>query len=70
MWTLKLSPQASAFYEGLTGKHKKQMSNAFDRLAQDPYQGKPLKGELKGYWSFRVGVYRILYLIRQTEIIV
>ena len=45
-----------------------QLSNGLNQLAQDPRQGKPLKGELKGYWSFRVGVYRILYLIRDNEI--
>ncbi|MBI4224456.1 MAG: type II toxin-antitoxin system RelE/ParE family toxin [Deltaproteobacteria bacterium] len=70
MWTLKLSQQASRFYEGLAGKHKKQMAHAFDKLALDPYIGKPLKGELKGYWSYRVGVYRMIYVIRQMQIIV
>lgn len=70
MWTLKLSPQAAAFYESLTGKHKKQVGNGLDRLAQDPHIGKLLKGDLDGYWSFRVGVYRILYIIRRAEVIV
>lgn len=70
MWSLKLSKQASQFYEGLAGKHKKQVGNAFDRLSQDPTIGKTLKGDLKGYWSYRVGVYRIIYIVRQTEIVI
>lgn len=70
MWTLKLSEQATRFYEGLSGKHKRQMASAFDRLMQDPHIGKALQGELKGYWSYRVGVYRVIYLIRHAEIIV
>jgi len=70
MWTLKLSEQAGRFYEGLSGKHKKQMGHALDRLSENPYEGKPLHGELKGYWSYRVGIYRILYVIRQTEIVI
>ena len=70
MWTLKLSPQAEAFYEELAGKHKNQVAHALDRLSQDPHIGKLLKGDLKGYWSYRVGVYRILYIVRKTEIIV
>jgi mRNA interferase RelE/StbE len=30
-------------------------------LSRDPLSGKPLSGELKGQYSFRVGVYRIIY---------
>lgn len=70
MWTLKLSSQANTFYEKLTGKYKRQVAAGLDRLAQDPYTGKLLKGDLKGYWSYRVGIYRIIYIIKQTEIIV
>lgn len=70
MWTLKLSKQANEFYELLSGKHKTQMENAFESLSRDPHAGKPLKGDLKGYWSFRVGIYRILYVVKHREIII
>ncbi|MBI4237848.1 MAG: type II toxin-antitoxin system RelE/ParE family toxin [Deltaproteobacteria bacterium] len=70
MWTLRLSRQAAQFFESLTGKHKTQMAHAFDRLTTDPHLGKTLRGELKGYWSYRVGVYRIIYVIRHTEIVI
>lgn len=68
MWTLILSVQAQQFYQSLTGKHRQQMAHAFDRLQGDPHEGKPLKGELKGYWSYRVAIYRILYTIRHQQI--
>jgi len=29
----------------------------------DPYNGKPLRYELKGIWSIRVGKYRLTYEI-------
>lgn len=70
MWTLKLSKQATDFVESTTGKHRAQLENALSLLANDPNQGKALKGDLKGYWSFRVGIYRIIYVIRRKEIIV
>lgn len=70
MWTLILSKQAHNFYEELTGKHKQQVANAFDVLQQDPKQGKQLKGDLKGYWAMRVGIYRIIYFIKGKEVIV
>ncbi len=41
-----------------------------DDLQRDPYQGKPLKGELKGRYSYRIGSYRIVYLIRRQELLV
>lgn len=70
MWTVILSPQARRFYGRLTGKHQVQMAHAFDQLRDDPHTGKPLKGDLKGYWSYRVGAYRILYAIRHHEVLV
>jgi len=70
MWTLKLSEQAADFYESLTGKYKQHVENAFSHLSQDPRIGKMLKGDLSGYWSYRVGIYRILYVIRNTEIVI
>ncbi|MGQ0645610.1 MAG: type II toxin-antitoxin system RelE family toxin [Elusimicrobiota bacterium] len=34
---------------------------AFHSIAQDPAQGKPLHGQLRGMSSYRLGSYRILY---------
>ena len=39
-------------------------------LAEDPHQGKPLRLSLKGYWSYRVGVYRIIYTIEHNVLTV
>lgn len=34
----------------------------------DPWQaGKPLRGELRGVWSAKVGSYRVLYTIEGPE---
>ena len=38
-----------------------RIRSALSFLAKDPFQGKPLKLSLKGKWSYRVGVYRIIY---------
>jgi mRNA interferase RelE/StbE len=47
-----------------------RVASALDDLQRDPHQGKPLKGKLKGRYSYRVGSYRIVYLIRQQELVV
>ena len=39
------------------------------RLVKAPEQyGAPLKGTLKGYWKLRVGDYRVVYKIVETEV--
>jgi mRNA interferase RelE/StbE len=43
---------------------------ALERLAEEPRAGKPLHGELSPWWSFRVGDYRIVYEIRESQIVV
>ena len=39
------------------------------KLGTEPRSyGKPLSGELKGYWRLRVGCYRVIYKIREDII--
>ena len=47
-----------------------RVAHALDDLGRDPFQGKLLKGELKGRYSYRVGSYRILYLVHQHQLLV
>lgn len=47
-----------------------RVARAVDELGSNPFQGKPLKGELKGRYSYRVGSYRILYLIHRHHLLV
>ena len=43
----------------------------YGALAQDPHRvGKPLRGELAGWWSARRGAYRVLYAINDREVVV
>jgi mRNA interferase RelE/StbE len=70
MWTVKVSEQASRFYAKLSGKEQRRMAAAFDCLQKDPRSGKMLKGELRDYWSYRVGDFRILYKIGEAEVVV
>ena len=47
-----------------------RLAAVVDDLQRDPYQGKPLKGELKGRYSYRIGSYRIVYLVRRQALLV
>jgi mRNA interferase RelE/StbE len=47
-----------------------RVRKAVERLGQDPRLGKRLAGELAPFWSYRVGDYRIVYEIRDEELVV
>jgi mRNA interferase RelE/StbE len=40
---------------------KVRIRKALDRIAETPYIGKPLRGNLADYWSYRVGNWRVIY---------
>lgn len=44
--------------------------SALDSLRNDPAKGKALKHKLKGKYSLRVGVYRIIYTVVKKQITV
>jgi mRNA interferase RelE/StbE len=43
---------------------------AIETLKINPYQGKSLKGRLKGSFSLRIGEYRVIYTIHKGKLIV
>jgi len=38
-----------------------------DEMLANPFSGVKLRGELEGRWRWRVGKYRIIYIIDQEE---
>ena len=51
---------------------RERIKNAIEtRLITDPSRyGKPLRGTLAGYWKLRVGDWRVVYAIRNNEVVV
>ena len=72
-YKLELSNQAERVIRRMAEREPalyQRVAGALDDLRRDPHQGKPLKGELRGRYSYRVGSYRIVYLVRQQELLV
>jgi mRNA interferase RelE/StbE len=72
-YNLALTRQAEAVLTQIAKKEPrffKRISNVLDGLEQDPFEGKPLKGKLKGLFSYRVGSYRIIYRIFQDRLLI
>lgn len=73
MYKVILLSEAQKVYKNLYITNKKlfeRINNALEALRSDPYMGKPLKDRLKGKYSLRVGVYRIIYSVDKHEITV
>lgn len=73
MYKIVLSSQAEKSYRKILYSNKevfRRIDNALESLKTDPFQGKALKHKLKGKFSLRVGVYRIIYLVKKKIITV
>ena len=72
-YRIELSNQAERVIRRMAQREPalyQRMARALEDLERDPFQGKPLKGELRGRYSYRIGTYRIVYLVRQHELLV
>ena len=59
--TPRFTPQARRFLEGAAAPLKDRLRQAILDIVQEPLLGKPLKGELAGSYSYRVGDWRVIY---------
>lgn len=51
-------------------KFRLKIITAITVLAVNPYLGKKLEGDHKNEWSFRVWPYRIIYQIKNKELVI
>lgn len=66
MYTVCLTEEAKAFFEEAPAKLQQRLDRCFEQLQAHPRQHpniKSLKGNLAGYYRYRVGDYRIVYHI-------
>ncbi len=63
-------PGAARDVRELLASVAERARRGLERLAEIPRLGKPLQGELRPFWSYRVGDYRIVYEIRDEELVV
>jgi mRNA interferase RelE/StbE len=63
-------PGAARDVRDLPAAVAERARRGLERLAENPHLGKPLQGELRPFWSYRVGDYRVVYEIRDRELVV
>lgn len=61
---------AKRFIEKLDNSQRVDVIKKIEKLAENPNLGVPLVGNLSGFWKLRVSKYRVIYEIRDSELIV
>ena len=66
---LKVPDTVAVLIRNLHPHLKKKVKTSLQTIVSDPYSGKPLRDELDGLRSLRVGRFRIIYRISGKKII-
>lgn len=67
MYKLKLTAKAKQELKKLHKSYKVILPLTIEEIREDPYLGKTLGRDLTGKFSFRVGVYRIIYIVNKKD---
>ncbi len=70
MYRLRVAIKAKKEIRRLEKRYQEAIISALKEIKEDPTSGKPLTKELTGRFTFRVGVYRIIYKINQKDKII
>jgi len=70
MYRLIISPRAKKHLKDIKKENQEAVKLAIEDIKEDPSIGKPLFRELLGKFSYRVGVYRIVYKINEQDKVV
>ncbi len=69
-YSVKIKASAAKQLARLDAGTRRLLVEQIDRLATDPHVGTALKGELDGLRRVRVGAYRIVFEVRNRELLV
>ena len=69
-YSIKYTKEAKKKIEKLDKSIKLVIKKAIESLSSNPYKGKPLSYELAGLYSLRTSDYRIIYRIKEKQLII
>jgi len=73
MYEIRLSKKAQRVYEQADKPLALKLNRCFEQLTQNPHTHpniKRLRGELTGYFRYRIGDWRVVYEINDEQVIV
>jgi mRNA interferase RelE/StbE len=65
MFRIIIKPKAEKQLQKLPHRDQERITQSIDLMAEDPFRGKKLQGELVSLYTMRVWPYRILYTIEK-----
>ena len=69
-FSIRIKESAAGELRGVAKQDRARIVAAIDRLAKTPHLGTALKGALRGLRRLRVGDYRVVYEVRDDELVV
>jgi len=69
-YTLVISPKLLKKLEKLDKATKERIADSINEILKNPEKFKPLRYELKGLRSARIGKWRIIYRVEGEEVII
>lgn len=70
IYSLRIKKSAVNALEKIAKPDRLRIVHAIDRLKSEPTAGAALKGEFAGLRRLRVGSYRVVYEVRNNELVV
>lgn len=67
MYRIKLTTQAKKELKNLKVVYQIAISTAFEDIKENPFISKPLSGDLLGRFSYKMGVFRIIYTVNKKD---
>lgn len=69
-YSLRIKKSAAKTLSQISKPDRERIIRRIDQLSNNPGAGSVLKGEFSGLRRIRVGSYRVVYEIRETELII
>ena len=69
-YSIRIKESAAKELRRVAKADRTRIVAAIDRLAETPHLGAALKGDLRGLRRLRVGDYRVMYEVRDEELVV
>ncbi len=67
MYKIIVAPEAKKGLKTIAQIYAKGIAEAIEALKEDPHIGKSLTRELTGKYTYKVGVYRVIYKIKESD---
>ena len=69
-YAIRIKASAAKELKRVVKPDRTRIVAAIDRLAENPFLGNVLKGDMRGLRRLRVGDYRVIYEVREAVLVV